>query len=124
MELDRVVFSPHEGFSTYLDPLIYSLRNSGHGCRINERWYGAFFYADDGLLLTTSIEGLQKMVSICETHAIANDLMFSTDPIPSKSKTKCMAFLHGAGNGLRCAPLNGHSLPWVDRAVHISNTLP
>ena len=117
------VFSPHGGFATYIDPLIYSLRTSGHGCTINGHWYGGFFYADDGLLMTTSIEGLQRMVSICQEHAAANDLMFSTDPIPSKSKTKCMAFPHGASNDLRCVKLNGHNLPWVDRAVHIGNTL-
>ena len=117
------VFSPHGGFATYIDPLIYSLRNSGHGCRINEHWFGAFFYADDGILITTSIEGLQHMVSICESHANDNDLNFSTDPNPSKSKTKCMAFPHGATTGMRSVQLNGHSLPWVDRAVHIGNTL-
>ena len=117
------VFSPHGGFATYVDPLIYTLRNSGHGCRINENWFGSFFYADDGFLLTTSIEGLQQMVSLCEAHANDNDLIFSTDPSPSKSKTKCMAFPHGASAGMRSVQLNGHDLPWVDRAVHIGNTL-
>ena len=68
------VFSPHGGFATYIDPLIRSLRFSGQGCSINEFWYGCFFYAVDGILLATSIEGLQRMVSICEYHANDNDL--------------------------------------------------
>ncbi len=34
-----------------------------------------------------------------------------------------MAFPHGASNDLRRVQLNGHNLPWVDRAVHIGNTL-
>ena len=117
------VFSPQGGFTTYIDPLISLLRNSGNGCVINSFWYGAFFYADDGMLLSTSIEGLQNLVNICETHANDNDLMFSTDPIPSKSKTKCIAFPHGASADMPSIILNGDKLPWVERAVHIGNTL-
>ena len=81
---------------TLINPLLLSLRNSGEGCIIRGMWYGSFFYADDGTLLSTSIKGLQNMVTICESHADANDLMFSTDPVPAKSKTKCMAFASGA----------------------------
>ena len=117
------VFSPHGGFATYIDPLIRSLRFSGQGCSINEFWYGCFFYADDGILLATSIEGLQRMVSICESHANDNDLCFSTDPVPEKSKTKCIAFPQGYKDGMPAIILNGHDLPWVERAVHIGNTL-
>ena len=117
------VFSPHGGFATYVDPLIRNLRFSGQGCTINHFWYGSFFYADDGILLATSVEGLQLMVTICETHANDNNLCFSTDPIPEKSKTKCIAFPHGYTDGMRAVKLNGHDLPWVERAVHIGNTL-
>ena len=117
------VFSPHGGFATYIDPLIRSLRLSGQGCSINEFWYGSFFYADDGILLATSIEGLQRMVSLCESHANDNDLRFSTDPVPAKSKTKCMAFPQGYTDGMPAIKLNDHDLPWVERAVHIGNTL-
>ncbi len=117
------VFSPHGGFATYVDPLIHNLRLSGQGCTINNFWYGSFFYADDGILLATTIEGLQYMVSLCEAHAEENDLMFSTDPNPSKSKTKCMAFPHGYKDTMTAIKLNGHDLPWVERAVHIGNTL-
>ena len=88
------IFSPKGGFATYLDPLIEELRNSGYGCILSGFWFGALFYADDGILLSTSVTGLQKMVSICEDHAKENDLEFSTDPDPKKSKTVCMAF-HG-----------------------------
>ena len=63
------------------------------------------------------------MVSLCEAHANDNDLIFSTDPSPSKSETNCMAFPHGASAGMRSVQLNGHDQPWVDRAVHIGDTL-
>ena len=80
------VFSPRGGFATYLDPMIKALRNSGYGCIIKGFWYGGLFFADDGILLSTSIQGLQGMISICEEHAKLTDLEFSTDPDPEKSK--------------------------------------
>ena len=41
------IFSPQGGFSSYLDPLLKSLKESGHGCRIGLHYYGAHAYADD-----------------------------------------------------------------------------
>ena len=58
-------FSPKGGFSTYLDPLLELLRQSGHGCKIGMHFYGALAYCDDVILLATSIHDLQKMVDLC-----------------------------------------------------------
>ena len=68
-------------FSAYLDPLLGLLRKSGNGCRIGLHFYGALAYCDDVILLATSVDGLQKMVNICETHAEEYDLVFSTDKV-------------------------------------------
>ena len=72
--------------------MIKSLRNSGYGCTIGKHFFGAVEYADDVLNMATSVQGLQEMVSICEKHAVDNNLMFSTDIDPKKSKTMCVAF--------------------------------
>ena len=117
------VFSPLGGFSSYIDPLITSLRHSGFGCTIKGYWFGSFFYADDGTLLCPSISGLQNMVDICEKHANDNNLEFSTDPNPIKSKTKCIAFYRGAKRELTNIYLNGDALPWCERVVHVGNTI-
>ena len=118
------IFSPKGGFATYLDPLISSLRESGYGCIVAGFWYGALFYADDGILLSTSVTGLQKMVTICEEHAKSNNLEFSTDLDPKKSKTICMAF-HGGKAPAEVSKimLNGREVPWRERSLHIGNTL-
>ena len=49
-------------------------------------------------------------------------MQFSTDPIPSKSKTKC---LHFTTKKRDVGPLilNGDKLPWVDKASHLGNAL-
>jgi hypothetical protein len=103
--------------------LITELRHSGIGCNIKGTWFGSVFYADDGTLLCPSVNGLQKMVDICAAHADINNLEFSTDPNPQKSKTKCIAFSRLPKTDLAPIFLNGDKLPWVDRVVHVGNTL-
>ena len=117
------VFSPRGGFGTYLDPLLQQMRESGHGCFLGLHWYGALAYADDLLLLSPSVQGLQKLVDICENHAKENDLLFSTDPDPEKSKTKCLAFNCKNRKSLSNIVLDGNPLPWKEHAKHIGNTL-
>ena len=117
------IFSPRGGFNTYLDPMIAALRNSGFGCTIGTHFFGAVAYADDVLIMTTSVHGLQKMVNICENHAKENCLKFSTDPDPVKSKTMCIAFNCENRKDLAPIKLNGDDLPWVIKAKHIGNVL-
>ena len=59
------VFSPRGGFATCLDPLLAQLRASGFGCRIAGHWFGALALADDVILLSPSVQGLQSLVNIC-----------------------------------------------------------
>ena len=58
---------------------------------------GGLALADDVMLLSPSVQGLQELVSICEKHARETELVFSTDKVnPEKSKTMCIAFMHNA----------------------------
>ena len=72
--------------------MLESLRSSGYGCTIGTHFFGAVAYADDVLILATSVQGLQQLVNLCQKHAKENELIFSTDPDPKKSKTMCIAF--------------------------------
>ena len=118
------VFSPRGGFATYLDPLLASLRSSGFGCRIGGHWLGAMALADDLILLSPSVQGLQHLVSICEEHASATDLVFSTDKKnPEKSKTMCIAFHCKTKSNLASIKLNGDVLPWKEKVNHLGFTL-
>ena len=78
--------------SVYLDDLLQELRRLQLGCHIGGCWYGACGYADDLILLAPNREVLQRMVDICQAYALDHNLVFSTDPVPSLSKTKCIFF--------------------------------
>ena len=113
-------------FSVYLDDLLRKLRGLQLGCHIGGYWLGGCGYADDLILLAPSRDVLQRMLEVCETYASEHNLVFSTDPEPAKSKTKCMYFCGRLGGRVRLpAPLylDGKALPWVDTAEHLGHTL-
>ena len=112
-------------FSVYLDDLLAELRALQLGCHIGGWWYGALGYADDQILLAPNREVLQKMLVVCERYGVDHNLVFSTDPVPKLSKTKCMYFCGRNGNVRYPAPvlLDGKPLPWVDHAVHLGHVL-
>ena len=112
-------------FSVYLDDLLKELRRLQLGCSIGGCWYGALGYADDLILLAPNREVLQRMLNICESYAAEHNLVFSTDPVPAKSKTKCMYFCGRLGRVKYPEPVQlcGKDLPWVESAVHLGHTL-
>ena len=75
-------------FGIYIDKLIKLLRKSGLGCTIGSFYFGVLVYADDIILLCPSRIGLQAIINICEQFAENNNLKFSTNIDPRKSKTK------------------------------------
>ena len=103
--------------------MLESLRESGFGCTIGKHFFGILAYADDVLILAPSVQGLQKLVELCQEHPRNNNLLFSTDPDPGKSKTMCMAFFNDDKDMLATIKLNGDVLPWVVQAKHIGNIL-
>ena len=112
-------------FSVYLDDLIKDLRKLSLGCHIGGLWYGACGYADDLVLLAPNRDVLQRMLHVCEQYAVDHNLSFSTDPVPARSKSKCLLF---CGKSPRPKfpdqlVLNGEFLPWVEVADHLGHTL-
>ena len=68
---------------------------------------------------------LQHMVTVCERYGKSHNMVFSTDPVPAKSKTKCMLIC--GKNRVAKYPdpviLDGQCLPWVETALHLGHTL-
>ena len=81
-------------------------------------------YADDLLLIAPSRSAMETMLRICENYAELNNLEFSTDPDPAKSKSKCIFMCGHLG---KAKPVNlqlyGVDLPWVNTAAHLGNEL-
>ena len=75
-------------------------------------------YADDDWLLAPSLSALQDMLDTCEQYNKEHGLIFSTDALPSKSKTKCIAFTKRERH-LRPMYLCGDILPWVKSGKHV-----
>ena len=101
------------------------LRRQQLGCHIGGYWFGALGYADDLILLAPNREVLQRMLDICQAYAGEHNLVFSTDPVPAKSKTKCLYFCGRPGKVRYPDPLrlDGKNLPWVESADHLGHTL-
>ena len=113
-------------FAIYVDDLLQELRNLGVGCHIGDIFMGAAGFADDIILISPSRSAMQQMLSVCENYAMENNLMFSTDANPEKSKTKCLYMCGKVGGGVQYpAPLklNNLDLPWVVKGTHLGHEL-
>ena len=94
-------------FNVYVDELIDSLEASGCGCHIGKEFFGCIMYADDLILLSPSVNGLQHMLNICDLFASNNSLVFNI------KKTCCAAI-----GRCRCLDakfyLDNQVIPWSD----------
>ena len=112
-------------FAVYVDELLQELRSLGVGCHVAGVFYGAVGFCDDILMLSPTRDGMEIMLATCERFASRNNLQFSTDPDPAKSKSKCI-FVSGKKKNLpKPAPLTqyGKELPWVASATHLGHEL-
>ena len=103
-------------FCIYIDILLKELSNQDVGCRIGNTFVGALAYADDVTLLSPSIGGLQKLVSVCENFGSLYHVKFNS------RKTVCIAF-NQQENIKRNISVCDASIPWSNRAKHLGNTL-
>ena len=112
-------------FSVYIDDLLVALRQLGVGCHIGDKFFGAAGFADDLILLAPSRRAMELMLSLCETFAKKNNLQFSTDANPAKSKSKCMYMCGKVNNVVYPVHLQlfGVDLPWVTHATHLGHEL-
>ena len=109
-------------YCVYVDGLFKKLREKRTGCWINGDFMGIIGYADDNILISPTLDGLQDMIDTCVEYASKHNLVFSTNDDPKKSKTKCMSFLQKK-RPLKDMTLYGKKLPWVDYFRHLGNTI-
>lgn len=91
-----------------MNDVIAAIIKSGYGCTIGMAVVNVFMYADDILLLSPSITGLQHLIRICEHELNVLELSLNA------SKTVCIRI--GPRYSTPCARLvtnDGHELSWV-----------
>ena len=99
-------------FAVYVDELLKELRSLGVGCHLAGVFYGAVGFCDYILLMAPTRDAMELMLATCERFAARNNLQFSTDPNPAKSKTKCI-FVSGKRKNLnKPAPLTLYGITY------------
>ena len=98
-------------FTLYVDGLICKLKKAGIGCYIGRYFYGILGFADDIILLCPSLDGLRKMIKICEDFAEDHSILFNG----SKSKLLVFEKYDGSVN----IEVNHENVPVCDNAVHL-----
>jgi hypothetical protein len=103
-------------FNLFINSLIIELKELGIGCQINKTWVGCIMYADDALLLSTSVRGLQTMLDHCGLVSRQLKLAFNC------SKCVCIAF--GPKFKLSLAPmvLNNEPIGWSPKLKYLGVT--
>ena len=110
-------------FALYVQGLLDRLSSLGIGCHIGSTFVGAIAWADDFLLLAPTRTAMQKMLDTASEFSKEVGLEFSTDPNPTKSKSKAI-FMVGRSRMLKKpAPLllSGQQLPYVKQATHLGH---
>ena len=77
------------------------------------------------LLIAPTRGAMQQMLQVCEEYTTRYNICFSTDPTPSKSKSKCIFMVGAKKNMVKPAALmlGGKELPWVETATHLGHEL-
>ena len=110
-------------FSVYVQDLLYELKELCVGCHVGETFLGDIAWADDFLFLAPHRAAMQQMLDVAADFGRRNNLEFSCDPDPAKTKSKAI-FMVGKKTALR-KPVNlqlyGKPLPWVAHATHLGH---
>ena len=77
-------------FNLYVDELIDLLRMSGSGCFVNTTFVGCIMHADDLLLLSPSLQGMQSMLDICTSFGKIHNIVFNVQKTVCSCSGKVM----------------------------------
>ena len=101
-------------FNVYVDDIIYLLQNSGYGCYVNKLFFGCIMYADDLLLISPSVKGLQYMLNICYDFGSSANIVFNS------SKSFSIAVGHKkVTSTLQNLQLGADDICWVNRIKYL-----
>ena len=66
-------------FTVFINALIVNRQHADIGCHVHDYFVGCLIYADDIIILSPSIQGLQRMLDICPSSCQLLGLSFNCD---------------------------------------------
>ena len=102
-------------FSLYVDDLLVKLKENGIGCNIGQHFVGAFGYADDLILLSPTVYGMEIMIKICEDYADEHSIIFNGK--------KSMYLVFGKYRYNPILKVNNEIVPRCESAMHLGHLL-
>ena len=99
-----------------MNDLIKDLLVKGNGCHVNSVFYGCIIYADDVILLSPSLLGLQAMLDTCTQYIVSHNIVFN--------RKKSVYTIIGKLHNTQPAPiyLDGTILEYVTRFKYLGIT--
>lgn len=105
-------------FNLYVNDLMGRLRSTKVGCHIGDVCVNSLSYADDMVLLSPSIKGLRKLVSVCEDYVNSHGLIYNL------AKTEIVIFKAGRGpDNVPEVRLNGGAVRVVEQFKYLGHVL-
>ena len=104
-------------FAVYVNDLILKLISANLGCRIGDTSICCLFYADDIVLLASSVSKLQLMLSLCDDEMLLLDLKFN----PSK----CHVLRIGKKYNSECSNVTINDVPvaYVESVTYLGTVI-
>ena len=100
-------------FNIYVDDLIAELEASDIGCHVANQYFGCIMYADDLIVLSASVSGLQRMLDICYQFGLQNSLIFN------QKKSVCFKVGGNHEPPLEQIRLGNNRLQWVTTTKYL-----
>jgi len=104
-------------FNVFINVLIVALKLNDFDCHANKCFVGCLLYADDIILVSASIAGLQNMLKICDSTISTLQLKFNC------SKCFCVCFGLRFNSTVSPMKLGGADILWVDTIKYLGVTV-
>jgi Reverse transcriptase (RNA-dependent DNA polymerase)/Endonuclease/Exonuclease/phosphatase family len=101
-------------FSVYIDDSVHEIIKADTGCYMSSICVSIFLFADDILLVSPTITGLQTLLNVCESELVKIDMRVNTN------KSMCIRF--GKRYNNVCAELTsnqGGTIKWVSSCRYL-----
>jgi len=73
-------------FTIFIYYIVLAVNRINVGCYMSDYCISVFLYAADIILIAPSVEGLQKLLTVCEEALVATDMQINV------KKFKCLRF--------------------------------